>query len=90
MTVTMYQDEPRRRAVWTFKVEPTVPPTVEMFGAWYPLSYDTPTKTGVLLLCGSLVDPPTPGCVVVPEDCLPRVNIDGEFFTDEWVRVRSR
>lgn len=90
MTVTVYQDEPRRRAVWTFKVQPAAAPLVELFGAWYPLAYDEATKTGVLLLCGALVNPPTPGCVPIPEDCLPRVNLDGEYHTDEWIRVRAR
>ncbi len=88
MTVTLFRDEPRRRAFWTLDPVPAEPPKVLIGDVWYPLSMDGPV--GAVLLCGPDVVTPPAGAIVVAEDTLPVLDIGGEFYTNDWIRVRSR
>lgn len=88
MTLWVMPGEVRRVVKWLLAVDPVGVPRVELCGSWYDLEYDRAGRVGALLVCGPGVDPPTPGCVRVTGDCLPVVDVDGEWFTDGWVRVR--
>jgi hypothetical protein len=55
-------------------------------GTWHTASVDD--RLATVLICGPDLDPTPGGYVIVADDCLPRVRVNGAIRTDGHIRLR--